>query len=240
MKYGVFLLLLIILLAPASLLSGVDNSRKILQSGEHAVTKELQQSLSPREIIELLKEGNRRFMSGKTIGHNYQQQARESASAQFPPAVVLSCIDSRVVPEIVFDTGLGDIFDVRVAGNIVNRDIAGSMEYACNVTGSKVVLVMGHTSCGAVKGTLDGVKLFNLTGLLSKLKPAVDAMAKVAEERTSKNKKLVDAAALENVKLTVEKIRSISPVLRQMEQENKILITGCLYDIKSRAVMFLD
>jgi carbonic anhydrase len=169
MKNRVSLTLLVSFFATASPLWGVDDPQGILQPGEHAITKELQQSLSPREIIKLFKEGNRRFVSGKTIGHNYPCQTTETASGQFPPAIVLSCIDSRVAPEIVFDTGIGDLFDVRVAGNIVNEDIAGSMEYACKVAGSKVVLVMGHTGCGAVKEAVDGVKLGNLTGILAKL-----------------------------------------------------------------------
>jgi carbonic anhydrase len=196
--------------------------------------------VSPRDVIELFKAGNRRFLSGKILNHNYRQQVRETASAQFPPAIVLCCIDSRVAPEIVFDVGIGDIFDVRVAGNIANRDIVGSMEYACKVAGSKVVLVMGHTNCGAVKGTIDGVALGNLTGLLAKIKPAVDASDHVAGERTSKNKKLVNAAAKENVRLTIEKIRRISPVLRQLEEEKKLIIAGCIYDVKSGRVTFLD
>jgi carbonic anhydrase len=232
--------ILIILGVVASLLFCTAGSQETLRSGEQVVTKERQQSLSPQEIIERFKEGNRRFLSGKTIGHNYLYQMSETASAQFPPAIVLSCIDSRVSPEIVFDLGLGDIFDARVAGNIVNKDIAGSMEYACKVTGSKVVLVMGHTSCGAIKGAIDGVELGNLTGLIAKLKPAVDAVGNIAGERTSKNKKLVDAAARENIQLTVKKIRSISPLLHQMERDKKILITGCLYDVRSGQVEFLD
>ena len=235
-----YLSILTIFLVVASPLLCTAGSQETLRSGEQIVTKERQQSLSPQEIIERFKEGNRRFLSGKTIGHNYLRQMSKTSSAQFPPAIVLSCIDSRVSPEIVFDLGLGDIFDARVAGNIVNKDIAGSMEYACKVTGSKVVLVMGHTGCGAIKGAVDGVELGNLTGLLAKLKPAVDAVGNITGERTSKNKKLVDAAARENIQLTVKKIRSISPLLHKMEQEKKILITGCLYDVRSGLVEFLE
>ena len=240
MKNSAALIALIIFIVAASPLWSVDDPDKILEPGEHAITKQVQQSLTPREIIELFKEGNRRFMSGKTIGHNFRQEMFETALDQFPPAIVLSCIDSRTAPEIVFDAGIGDFFDVRVAGNIVNEDIAGSMEYATKVAGSKVVLVMGHTSCGAVKGAVADLKLGNLTGLLAKLKPAVDALGKSAGERTSKNKKFVDAAALENVKLTIENIRRISPVLSEMEKKGKILITGCLYDIKTGQVTFLE
>ena len=179
-------------------------------------------------------------MSGKTIGHNYRREMFETAEAQHPPAIILSCIDSRVAPEIVFDVGIGDIFDVRVAGNIVNADIAGSMEYATKMAGSKVVLVMGHTGCGAIKGAIEDVTLGNLTGLLAKLKPAIEALHHSEGEWTSKNKKFIDAAALENVKLTIENIRRTSPVLSELEKEQKILITGCLYDIKTGQVTFID
>ena len=240
MKSKALLTILIILVVDESPLLGVDGPEKILEPGKQTITKEVQQSLSPREIIELLKEGNRRFTSGKTIGHNYRQEMFETAEAQYPPAIVLSCIDSRTAPEIVFDLGIGDIFDVRVAGNIANEDIAASMEYATKVAGSKLVLVMGHTGCGAVKGAVEDVKLGNLTGLLAKLKPAINALGNSAGERTSKNKKFVDAAASKNVKLTVENIRRISPVLRELEEAQKILITGCLYDIKTGQVTFID
>ena len=240
MKSKALLTILIFLAVAESPLLGVDDPEKILEPGKQAITKQVQQSLAPREIIELLKEGNRRFMSGKTIGHNYRREMFETAEAQYPPAIVLSCIDSRAAPEIVFDVGIGDIFDVRVAGNIVNADIAGSMEYATKMAGSKVVLVMGHTGCGAIKGAIEDVKLGNLTGLLAKLKPAIEALHHSEGEWTSKNKKFIDAAALENVKLTIENIRRISPVLRELEKEQKILITGCLYDIKTGQVTFID
>ncbi|MBT8363686.1 MAG: carbonic anhydrase [Deltaproteobacteria bacterium] len=240
MKKLAYMTILILILVVAPPLWSVDDPGRILDSGKHAITKQVQQSLSPQEIIELFKKGNQRFVSGETIGHNYRQEMLETAADQFPPAIVLSCIDSRTAPEIVFDLGIGDIFDVRVAGNIVNEDIAGSMEYATKKAGSKVVLVMGHTDCGAVKGAVADLKLGNLTGLLAKLKPAVDALDKSAGKRSSKNKKFVDAAALENVKLTIENIRRISPVLRELEKEQKILITGCLYDIKTGQVTFID
>ena len=218
---------------------GIAGSEKDPSSDKLVVTKELQQSMSPREIIELFKLGNQRFLRGETIGHDYLREMRETASAQFPVAIVLSCIDARVAPEIVFDTGIGDIFDARVAGNIVNRDIAGSMEYACRVAGSKVVLVMGHTGCGAVKGVVDKVELGNLTGLLAKIKPAVDGVENVPGKRSSKNAEFVDAAVRMNVLLTVKKIRKISPVLAELEKKEKILITGCIYDLKTGQVVFL-
>ena len=240
MKKTIFLTILITVLAAVPPPSVADDSDRTTESGAMAITKQVQQSLSPREVIELLKEGNRRFLSGKTFGHNYRRELSETAEAQYPPAIILSCIDSRVAPEIVFDLGIGDIFDVRVAGNIVNKDIAGSMEYATKMVGSKLVLVMGHTGCGAVKGAIEDLKLGNLTGLLAKLKPAIKVLNHSAEERSSKNKKFVDAAALENVKLTIENIRRISPVLREQEKEKKILITGCLYDVKTGRVIFLD
>ncbi len=240
MKSQSFLTILILIFTATSPLLSVDDPDRVLESGEHAITKRIQQTMTPHEIIGYLKKGNQRFMSGNMLRHNYLQEMRETSSDQYPPAIVLSCIDSRTAPEIVFDVGIGDIFDARVAGNIMNEDIAGSLEYATKVAGSKVVLVMGHTGCGAVKGAVDDIKLGNLTGLLAKIKPAVDAVDQTAGARTSKNRKFVDTAAIENVKLTIENIRRISPVLRELEKENKILITGCLYDIKTGRVLFLD
>jgi len=240
MKSKAFLTILIILTLSGSPLLGMDGPENIVEPGKQTITKQVQQSLSPQKIIELLKQGNRRFMSGKTIGHNYRREMSETAEAQYPPAIVLSCIDSRVAPEIIFDLGIGDVFDVRVAGNIVNEDIAGSMEYATKMAGSKLVLVMGHTGCGAIKGAVDDLKLGNLTGLLAKLKPAIKTLSHSAANRTSKNNKFVDAAALVNVKLTIDNIRRISPVLRELEKKQKILITGCLYDIKTGRVTFTD
>jgi carbonic anhydrase len=240
MKNAALLTILIILLMAASPLLGVDDPDKILETGEHAITKRIQQTLTPQEIIAHLKKGNQRFMSGKTLKYNFRQEMLETAEDQYPPAIVLSCIDSRAAPEIVFNVGIGDIFDVRVAGNIVNEDIAGSIEYATKIAGSKLVLVMGHTNCGAVKGAAGNVKLSKLSGLLAKLQPALDAVGNKAGKRSPKNKKFVDAAALENVKLTIENIRRISPMLSELEKEQKILITGCLYDIKTGQVTFLD
>ena len=240
MKIFTIFCIFTIIMMSTSTLADTEEPLEAKRSGEHAVTKELRQSVSPQEILELFKAGNLRFLSGKSLGHNYHQQVKDTAAGQYPAAIVLSCIDSRVSPEIVFDLGIGDIFDVRVAGNVVNEDIAGSMEYACNLAGSKVILVMGHTNCGAVKGAIDDVKMGNLTGLLTKLNPAVDAVQHVDGEHSSKNKQLVDAVARNNVMLTVEQIRQISPILRQLEEEKNILIRGCLYDVNSGRVEFLE
>ena len=164
---------------------------------------------------------------------------RVTAAGQYPHAVVLSCIDSRAPAEIIFDTGIGDIFNARIAGTIADADLVGSMEFACAVSGAKLVRVMGHTNCGAIKGAIDRVELGNLTGLLKKIEPAVDSVRNVPGDRTSKNKKFVEAVAESNVRLTVERIRELSPILRDMEKEGKIRITGCIYDLETGRVRFL-
>src|SRR4029077_6590621 len=160
-------------------------------------------------------------------------------AAQHPPAVVLGCIDSRTPAEIILDAGIGDMFNARIAGNFVDRDLAGSMEFACQIAGAKVVLVMGHTSCGAIKGAIDGAKLGNLTALLEKLTPAVRAVKDVAGPRTSKNAAFVDAVAAENVRLTLLEIRRISPVLAGLEREKKIMLVGAMYHVESGEMQFL-
>jgi carbonic anhydrase len=164
---------------------------------------------------------------------------RATSKAQYPAAIVLSCIDSRAPAEIIFDAGVGNIFNARIAGNFVDVDIAGSMEYACKVVGSRVILVMGHTNCGAIKGAIDGVKLGNLTQLLEKLHPAVEATKDFPGEHTSHNKAYVDAVAAENVRLTQRKIAEISPILKQMQDERQILIAGAMYNVSTGEVTFL-
>ena len=162
-----------------------------------------------------------------------------TAAGQYPHAVILSCIDSRAPAELIFDAGLGDLFNARIAGNIADPDLVGSMEFACAVSGAKLVLVMGHTSCGAIKGACDKVELGNLTGLLEKIQPAVAAVQDVQGERNSKNTAFVEAVSEANVRLTVERIRELSPILREMESAGKIQIAGCVYDLKTGRVRFL-
>ena len=203
------------------------------------LTREWQESLTPGQIIELAKMGNQRFVSGQPVERNYQRDVHATRKAQYPAAIILSCIDSRAPAEIIFDAGIGNIFNARVAGNIVDPDLAGSMEYACKVAGSKVVGVMGHTNCGAVKGAIDGVQLGNLTQLLEKLRPAVEALHDFPGEHSSHNKAFVDAVATKNVQLTVENVRKISPILAQLEQDKKIMIVGAMYDVGNGKVEFL-
>ena len=202
-----------------------------------AMTQEQRDAMTPDEIIASFKEGNRRFREGKMIEHDYRAQKRATANGQFPAAVILSCIDSRTPAEILLDTGIGDTFNARVAGNIQNDDILGSMEFACAVTGAKVVLVMGHTSCGAIRGAIDGAELGNLTGLLDKIKPAIP-LTKYDGDRKGSNYDFVDAVARTNVEMTMEQIRSNSPVLKKLEDDGKIKIAGSMYHLVGGEVEF--
>jgi carbonic anhydrase len=204
------------------------------------LTKEWQETLTPEQIIHLAKIGNQRFMSGQPVERDYQQDVKATKKGQYPAAIVLSCIDSRAPAEIIFDTGIGNIFNARIAGNIIDNDLAGSAEFACKVSGSKVMLVMGHTNCGAIKGAIDNVELGNLTGLLQKIRPAVDAMKGFPGEHSSKNMAYVDAVATKNVQLTVENTRKISPILAKMEQDKQIMIVGAMYNIATGKVDFLE
>src|SRR3984957_9250162 len=195
-----------------------------------AMSQEDRDRLNPDQIIELMKQGNERFRTGKLLQHDYLAQKRASAAGQYPAAVILSCIDSRAPAEIILDMGIGDTFNARVAGNIVNDDVLGSLEFACAVAGAKVVLVMGHTACGAIKGAIDGAKLGNLTQLLDKIKPAVQA-TEYAGERSSKNYEFVDAVAKTNVRLALEELRRRSEVLAGLEKEGKIKVSGSMYHL---------
>lgn len=199
-------------------------------TGAGSLTKEQRDRMTPAQVIEELKKGNQRFRSGKMAARDYLTEKRSSASGQYPAAVILGCVDSRVPAEIVFDVGIGDTFNGRVAGNVVNDDLLGSMEFACAVSGAKLVLVLGHTACGAVKGAIDDVVLGNLTGLLSRIKPAIPE-TKFDGEKSSKNSAYVDAVARTNVKLAIENIRRRSPVLEDLEKKGSIQITGAMYNL---------
>ena len=205
-----------------------------------AHTKETQSAISPNKAIELLKEGNARFVENNEVTRDLLAQVTATSTGQYPFATILSCIDSRVSSEIIFDQGIGDIFSARVAGNFVNEDILGSMEFACKLAGTKVVVVLGHTACGAVKGACDDAKLGNLTALLSKIKPAVNAVKSPSDPslRNSKNIDFVNEVAAKNVQLTVDNIRTQSPVLKEMEDSNAIQIVGAMYDINTGIVTF--
>ncbi|ACC72917.1 carbonic anhydrase [Paraburkholderia phymatum] len=203
-----------------------------------ALTKAQRDSMTPQQIIDDMKQGNARFQRGERKPRNYLREQRASASGQYPAAVLLSCIDSRAPAEVIMDLGIGDIFNCRVAGNVENGDMLGSMEFACKLSGAKVVVVMGHTSCGAIKGAIANAELGNLTGLLDKIKPAVQA-TEYNGERSAANYAFVNAVARKNVELTIANIRRDSPVLAEMEKQGAISIVGAMYDLHTGALEFL-
>jgi carbonic anhydrase len=219
--------------------SSVESPKEIVGLVEDVLTKEEQDALTPDMVIQSLKEGNERFMRNDLTARDHSAQVRESVKAQFPKAIVLSCVDSRVPVEDVFDRGIGDVFVARVAGNFVNEDILGSMEFACKVSGSKLVLVMGHEHCGAVKAAIDDVKLGNITPMLTKIRPAVD-MVDYEGDRTSKNQDFVHMVSESNVRNTIEQIRTNSPILKEMEDNGEIKIVGALYDMDNGKVVLLE
>jgi carbonic anhydrase len=202
------------------------------------LTKAQRDEMTPDEIIAVMKHGNERFRRGEMMTRDYIAAQSAAAKGQHPAAVILSCIDSRAPAEIIMDLGIGDVFNSRVAGNISNDDILGSMEFACKAAGAKVVLVMGHTSCGAIKGAIDDVRLGNLTGLLAKIQPAVAATT-FQGDRSSKNLAFVDAVARKNVELTMMSIRTGSAVLRDLESAKAVKIVGAIYDLNTGRVDFL-
>ena len=202
-----------------------------------ALGKEKRDKMTPDEILAALKRGNANFSKGLRSSRNYLSEQKISAKGQYPSAIVLSCIDSRAPAEVIMDLGIGDVFNARVAGNISNDDILGSMEFACKLAGAKVVLVMGHTSCGAIKGAIDNAELGNLTGLLAKIKPAMKATT-LKGELSSKNAAYVDAVAQKNVELTMADIRKKSPVLAELESKGMIKIAGAMYNLETAKVNF--
>lgn len=205
----------------------------------HVMTKEEQAKLTPEAVLQEFIAGNKRFQRGITTIRDHSEQARKSAPGQFPKAVVLSCIDSRVPVEDVFDQGLGDIFVGRVAGNFVNEDLLGSMEFACKVAGAKLILVMGHQHCGAVKGAIDDVKLGNITAMLSKIKPAVAISQDFSGKKSSKNDEFVKYVSENNVKYTLQQIRERSPILKEMEDKGEIKIVGVFYRLTDGTLNFI-
>lgn len=205
-------------------------------------TRETQATMTPQKSLQYLKEGNQRFQNNLKANRNLLEQVNDTSEGQFPFATILSCIDSRVSAELVFDQGLGDIFSVRIAGNFVNEDILGSMEFACKLAGTKLIVVLGHTACGAVKGACDDAKMGNLTKLIEKITPAVNAVTepKEASLRNSKNSDFVDTVAKKNVQLTIGRIHSESPILTEMEKNGEIKIIGAMYDINTGEVDFFE
>jgi len=203
-----------------------------------ALTKEERDRMTPEQVIAELKKGNERFRAGKMLPHDYVGQQGSSAAGQFPAAVVLGCLDSRAPAEILFDVGIGDTFNGRIAGNVVNDDLLGSMEFACAVAGAKAVVVFGHTACGAVKGAIDDVEMGNLTGLLARIKPAISA-TKFDGEKASKNAAYVDAVARTNVVVALDTIRRRSPILAELEKKGTIRVAGAMYDLATGRVEFI-
>jgi carbonic anhydrase len=202
------------------------------------LTKETQQAITPAFALELLKKGNDRFVQNLKINRNLLQQASETSDGQHPFAVILSCIDSRTSAELIFDQGLGDIFSVRIAGNIVNEDILGSMEFGCKVAGAKIIVVLGHTKCGAVKGACDHVEMGHLTGLLSKITPAVNNEVDTKDNRNANNANFVENVAALNVNHSVQSIVERSPILKELIEVGQIGIIGGMHDIATGDVVF--
>src|SRR6202521_4312168 len=227
--------------ASAATVAGITGGSLFLADWARAdaLTKEQRDRATPAQIIEAMKKGNKRFRSGERKERNYLREQKASAKGQYPAAVLLTCIDSRAPAEVIMDLGIGDIFNCRVAGNVRNADILGSMEFACKLAGAKVVLVMGHTACGAIKGAIDNAELGNLTGLLAKIKPAVDPTT-YAGERSAKNYAFVDAVARKSVEMTVAGIRQDSSVLAELEAKGAVKMAGAMYNLETGAVEFFD
>lgn len=207
-----------------------------------AHTKETQATITPQKSLDFLKEGNVRFQNNLKANRNLLEQVNDTSEGQFPFATILSCIDSRVSAELVFDQGLGDVFSIRIAGNFVNSDILGSMEFGCKLAGTKLVVVLGHTACGAIKGACDDAKLGNLTGMLDKIKPAVKAVIEPQDTnlRNSSNSEFVNNVSAKNVELTIDNIVTNSSVLAEMHNNGEIKIIGAMYDINTGKVLFYD
>jgi carbonic anhydrase len=203
-------------------------------------TKNSQQTTTPREALEFLREGNFRFINNLKGNQNLLQQINETRDGQYPFATVLSCIDSRTSAELIFDQGLGDIFSIRIAGNVINEDILGSMEFACNISGSKLIVVLGHTNCGAIRGACDHLQMGNLSTLLNKIQPSVYYERTVTENRTSENREFVEKVSRIQVKRSVESIIEQSVILREMIEKGEVGLIGAIYDVKTGVVEFLE
>jgi carbonic anhydrase len=215
-------------------------SSQVSSAGIFPPTKESQAAMTPQQAVAELKAGNERFVSGQPRPRNPLADVKATAAGQYPFAVVLSCLDSRVPIELVLDQGIGDIFSTRVAGNVLEEDVLGSMEFGCKAAGSKLIAVIGHSNCGAIKGAIDNVELGNLTALLSRIKPAIDQVPGDTPSRNSKNLEFVDKVAEANVRLVMKQIRERSAVLREMLEEGKIGLVGGMYDLSTGRIRFLE
>ena len=204
------------------------------------LTKEIQEKITPQQSLEILKEGNKRFVQNLKVNRNLLEQVNKTSDGQRPFAVILSCIDSRTSAELVFDQGLGDIFSIRIAGNIINEDILGSMEFACKVAGSKFIVVLGHKKCGAIKGACDHVQMGHLSSVLAKIEPAIHQETKTKQDRNSTNEEFVENVAKINVVRSVDDILNRSNILKEMVEEGKIGICGAMYDVTTGEVEFYE
>ncbi len=207
---------------------------------ERVLTAEEQAALTPDQVLLGLKQGNKRFLSGTITSRDHSAMVRDAAIGQFPKAIVLSCVDSRIPVEDVFDRGIGDIFVARVAGNFENTDILGSMEFATKVSGAKLILVLGHSDCGAVKAAIDGAELGNITAMLENIQPAIDALSEYEGDKSSANTEFVRMVTEKNIRLSMDDIRERSPIMHTMENDGQIKIVGALYDMETGAVKFID
>ena len=225
---------------PKTEVKGSEAKVEDVQKVEHLLTKEAQDKLTPDQVLAEFKDGNERFRKGIETHRDHSEQVRNYESGQYPKAIVLGCIDSRVPVEDVFDQGIGDLFVGRVAGNFVNEDQLGSMEYACKVAGAKLVMVLGHEHCGAVKSAIDDVKLGNITAMLTKIKPAILKSQDFTGEKTSKNEAFVKHVCENNVRNTIEQIRAKSPILKEMETKGQIKIVGAYFDLSDSSLEFVQ
>ncbi|KTD21286.1 carbonic anhydrase family protein [Legionella londiniensis] len=204
------------------------------------ITKELQKKITPADALKLLKQGNQRFIQNLRLNRNLLQQVNETAEGQYPFATILSCIDSRTPAELIFDQGLGDIFSIRIAGNIINDDIIGSMEFACEIAGSKLIMVLGHTNCGAVKGACNHAQLGHLTALLEKIKPAIEQENTIIKDRDGNNSEFVNEVAKRNVQIAMSSIPAKSSIIKKLVESSAVAIVGGLYDVSTGEVTFFQ
>lgn len=203
-------------------------------------TQETQSKITPEIALKMLKEGNKRFVESKLIDRDFIEEVKKTSNIQFPFATVFSCMDSRVVPAVCFDQGIGDIFILKIAGNTLNDDILGSMEFSCKAVGSRLIIVMGHTDCRAIKDSIDNVKMGHLSALLEKITPAVDALNLYEGEKSSSNPDFVIKVNEQSIRMTINKIRMESDILREMEKKGEIILTGAMYDNETGEVNFID
>jgi len=226
-------------LIAAGAVSGVAQQAAAAHHEAVTQTKESQAAVTPQKALQMLKDGNARFVQGKMLKRDYMQQVKATGAGQFPFAAIVGCIDSRESATLTFDQGIGDVFAARIAGNFVNDDLLGSLEFACAAAGAKLILVVGHSECGAIKGACDDVVLGNLTQTLANLKPAVAAVSGFEADRTSANAEFVQAVAEKNVELTIARIKERSSILRDMAEKGDIGIEGAMYDVHSGQVTFM-